>query len=153
LFLVTLFKSTGHSSNWAQRGSEQFFNYWTVINTKFFGLCYLNPAHIISKEHSWIKTLRRIFHKWSEIGCLEPEFRVGKEHSKKIRAKWAWNRACVGKYCVVNTSFWVITGFSIQSLSFRNTKISTQARFQHKSDFEQKSFKSVKKRSFVNCNH
>jgi hypothetical protein len=35
------------------------------------------------------------------------------------------------------------TGFYIQSLSFRNTKISTQAQFQHKSGFKYKSFKSV----------
>jgi hypothetical protein len=33
--------------------------------------------------------------------------------------------------------------FSIQNLSFRTAKISTQARFQHKSNFEHKSFKSV----------
>jgi hypothetical protein len=36
-----------------------------------------------------------------------------------------------------------MTSFSLQNLSFHNTKISTQARIQHKSDFEHKSFKSV----------
>jgi hypothetical protein len=74
-------------------------------------------------------------------------------HTKFLCSKslLCWNRACVGKFCVAatqicviyNTSFCVMTGFPIQSLSFYNTKISTQARFQHKSDFEHKSFKSV----------
>jgi hypothetical protein len=63
------------------------------------------------------------------------------------------NRSCVeiGKFsveatqiCVIfYTSFCVMNGFSMQSLSFCNTKISTQARFQHKSHLEYKSFKSV----------
>jgi hypothetical protein len=50
---------------------------------------------------------------------------------------------CWKIWVIFNTSFYVVTGFSIQSLSFRNTKISTLARFQHETDFEHKSFKSV----------
>jgi hypothetical protein len=64
-----------------------------------------------------------------------------------LHIQWKIGKFCVAatQICVIfNTSFCVMTGFSIQSLSFCNTKISTQTRIQHKSDFERKSFKSVR---------
>jgi hypothetical protein len=46
-------------------------------------------------------------------------------------------------FFVATTQICVIFGFSIQNLTCRNTKISTLARFQPKSHFENKNLKSA----------